>query len=240
MSQFRSPICVALDTPDVTQASELAQALKAHVGLVKIGMAFFYANGTAGYQSVARAGIPIFLDLKLHDIPNTVHDGLTSLMKLDPAPAIVNVHATGGPAMMRAAAKAVAGQSRLIAVTVMTSLLDDDLSAAGFAKDRNTAQHAVSLAKLGRDCGVKGVVCSAHDISAIKEACGRDFMTVVPGIRPVDAAVQDQKRIATPRAACDAGADVIVIGRPITTADDPVRAAQAIAGELAESLSEKS
>ncbi len=237
MLQPINPICVALDTPDIAQASQLAKALRGHVGLVKIGMEFYYANGAAGYQAVAEAQVPIFLDLKLHDIPNTVGEGLQSLMKLAPPPAIVNVHATGGAAMMEAAVSAVAGRSRLIAVTILTSLSDTDLSAAGFVSDRNTAQHAVKLAKLARECGVDGVVCSAHEIAAIKQACGTDFLTVVPGIRPGGTSVQDQKRIATPRAACDAGADVLVIGRPITRAKDPVLAARAIADELCEGVS---
>lgn len=227
-----NPICVPLDTPDVARAVELASMLKLHVGYAKIGMEFFYAHGAAGYEAVARAGLPIFLDLKLHDIPNTVAAGLTSLMQLDPLPSIVNVHAIGGPAMLRAAAAAVAGRSRLVAVTILTSLSDDDLTQAGFALDKGTAEHAVNLAKLAKDCGVEGVVCSAHDIADIKQACGTEFLTVVPGIRPAGAAVQDQKRIATPRSACDAGADILVIGRPITQADDPVAAADAILKEL--------
>ena len=232
MTPSNNPICVPLDTPDLSRAVELASMLKGHVGYAKIGLEFFYAHGARGYEAVARIGLPIFLDLKLHDIPNTVAAGLTSLMLLDPAPAIINVHATGGPAMLRAAVEAVGGRTRLIAVTILTSLSDDDLAAAGFAPDTNTAQHAVGLARLARDCGLDGVVCSSHDTADIKHACGQDFLTVVPGIRPVGSAVQDQKRIATPRSACDAGADILVIGRPISQADDPVAAAVAILEEL--------
>lgn len=232
MTPVSNPICVPLDTPELARATELAGMLKGHVGYAKIGLEFFYAHGASGYEAVAATGLPIFLDLKLHDIPNTVAAGLSSLLLLDPIPAIVNVHATGGPAMLRAAADVIDGRARLIAVTILTSLADDDLAEAGFAPDKSTAEHAVGLARLARDCGLDGVVCSSHDTAGIKQACGDDFLTVVPGIRPSGAAVQDQKRIATPRSACDAGADILVIGRPITQADDPVAAAVAILEEL--------
>jgi orotidine-5'-phosphate decarboxylase len=228
-----NPICVALDTPEIARARELARALMGLAGYVKIGMEFFYAHRPRGYEEIAREGIPVFLDLKLHDIPNTVSAALKSLMRLDPKPAIINVHAAGGMAMMRAAADAVAGQAKLIAVTVLTSLSDDDLWEAGFNRNRNSGAHAVELAKFARRAGLDGVVCSAREISAIKTATANDFLTVVPGIRPADADVQDQKRIATPRAACDEGADILVIGRPITGAADPAQAARAIAESLA-------
>jgi orotidine-5'-phosphate decarboxylase len=226
---IQNPICVALDTPDVTRASELARTLKPHVGFAKLGMEFFYANGPRGYETVAKEGLPIFLDLKLHDIPNTVASALRSLMRLDPRPAIINVHATGGSDMLRAAAEAIDGRSLLIAVTILTSLADADIHQAGFAADRSGRDHAAALAKLARRAGLAGVVCSPQDVRAVKAATARDFLTVVPGIRPVDAEAQDQKRIATPRAALDDGADILVIGRPITGAADPAQAARAIA-----------
>lgn len=228
-----NPICVALDTPEIARARELARALKGKAGYVKIGMEFFYAHGPRGYEEVAREGLPVFLDLKLHDIPNTVASALKSLMRLDPKPAIINVHAVGGIAMMKAAADAVAGQTKLIAVTVLTSLTDDDLWAAGFDRSRDGGAHAVQLARLAQQAGLDGVVCSAREVKAIKAATAKDFLTVVPGIRPADADVQDQKRIATPRAARDDGADILVIGRPITGAADPAQAARAIAESLA-------
>jgi orotidine-5'-phosphate decarboxylase len=229
---IRNPICAALDTPDVARASELARLLKPHVGFAKLGMEFFYANGPKGYETVAREGLPIFLDLKLHDIPNTVASGLRSLMRLEHRPAIINVHATGGSDMMRAAAEAVDGRSLLIAVTILTSLADADIHEAGFAADRSGRDHAAALARLARKAGLAGVVCSPQDVRAVKAATERDFLTVVPGIRPADAAVQDQKRIATPRDALDDGADILVIGRPITGAADPSAAARAIAATL--------
>jgi orotidine-5'-phosphate decarboxylase len=229
---IQNPICVALDTPDVARAAELARTLKPHVGFAKLGMEFFYANGPEGYETVAKEGLPIFLDLKLHDIPNTVAAGLRSLMRLDPKPAIINVHATGGADMLRAAAEAVDGRSLLIAVTILTSLSDADIHQAGFAADRSGRDHAAALAKLARAAGLVGVVCSPQDVREVKAATARDFLTVVPGIRPADAQVQDQKRIATPRTALDDGADILVIGRPITGAADPAAAARAIAATL--------
>ena len=229
---IKNPICVALDTPDVARACELARLLKPHVGYAKLGMEFFYANGPKGYEAVAKEGLPIFLDLKLHDIPNTVASGLRSLMRLDPRPAIINIHATGGADMMRAAAEAVDGRAILIGVTILTSLADADIHEAGFAQERSGRDHASALAALARKCGLDGVVCSPQDVRAVKAATSRDFLTVVPGIRPVDAEVQDQKRIATPSAALDDGADILVIGRPITGSTDPATAARSIAATL--------
>jgi orotidine-5'-phosphate decarboxylase len=227
-----NPICVAIDTPDLDHAVALARALKPHVGWAKIGMEFFYAHGSAGYARVAETGLPIFLDLKLHDIPNTVASAMKALLRLAPTPAIVNLHATGGLDMMKAAAEAVDGRAKLIAVTILTSLSDDDIWAAGFETARNTEGHARALAELTKRAGLDGVVCSPHDLVGIRHDLGRDFLTVVPGIRPADAAVQDQKRVATPEAALAAGADILVIGRAITGAADPARAAQDILGAL--------
>jgi orotidine-5'-phosphate decarboxylase len=227
-----NPICVALDTPDVGRAKALAAALKPHVGYLKIGLEFFYAHGRAGYQAVAETGLPTFLDLKLHDIPNTVASALRSLMTLDPVPAIINVHATGGLDMMKAAAEAVDGRSKLIAVTVLTSLSDDDLWAIGFETTRDTQSHARTLAELAMNAGLDGVVCSPHDIVGIKHATRPGFIAVVPGIRPADTGAQDQKRIATPQSALAAGADILVIGRAITGAADPAKAAHMISESL--------
>ena len=227
-----NPICVALDTPDLDKAVALARLLKPHVGWAKVGMEFFYAHGVAGYARVAETGLPIFLDLKLHDIPNTVASAMKALLRLQPTPGIVNLHATGGLDMMKAAAEAVDGRAKLIAVTILTSLSDDDIWAAGFETAKNTEAHARQLAELAKRAGLDGVVCSPHDLTGIRHDLGRDFLTVVPGIRPADAAVQDQKRVATPQAALAAGADILVIGRAITGATDPARAAQDILGTL--------
>jgi orotidine-5'-phosphate decarboxylase len=223
-----NPICVALDTPDLDRARALARTLKPHVGYMKIGMEFFYAHGANGYEAVAALGVPIFLDLKLHDIPNTVSSALKALMQLAPKPAIVNLHAQGGFDMMKAAADAVAGRSKLIAVTILTSLSNEDIWAAGLDSKRDTLSHAVSLGRLAKSAGLDGVVCSPHDLAGIRKDSGTDFLTVVPGIRPAENASHDQKRVATPKAALAAGADILVIGRAITGAADPAVAAKKI------------
>ena len=225
-----NPICVALDTPELERAVAMAKLLLDHVGMMKIGMEFFYAHGFKGYDAVAATGIPIFLDMKLHDIPNTVGQGLKSLMALKPA--ITNVHATGGLDMMKAARDAVRGDTKLIAVTILTSLSNENIWAAGF-DERHTDAHALNLAKLTHEAGLDGVVCSPLDLTHIREALPHQFLTVVPGIRPADGATHDQKRVATPRAAVAAGADILVIGRAITGAADPAQAAHDILQSLA-------
>ncbi|MCK5777296.1 MAG: orotidine-5'-phosphate decarboxylase [Rhodospirillales bacterium] len=226
-------IFVALDTPDVNLAVSLAEKLQGHVGGVKLGMEFYYANGPQGARAVTAVGMPLFLDLKFHDIPNTVAGAVRSTLELNPA--ILNVHAQGGPAMMQAAGAALDGadgeKPLLIAVTVLTSLGDDDLEAIGV--NDGAENQVVRLAKLTQTCGLGGVVCSPREIKAIRAACGPDFKLVVPGIRPEWAAAGDQKRITTPAQAIRDGADYIVIGRPITGADNPVDAAKRIADELA-------
>ncbi len=227
-----NPICVAVDTPDIDRARVLAKKLKPYVGYLKIGMEFFYAHGNRGYEAVAAEGLPIFLDLKLHDIPNTVAEGMRSLMRLSPSPAIINLHASGGTAMMQAAAEAIGGRAKLIAVTILTSLSNHDIWATGFNAKLDTSAHAAVLAQLAKAAGLDGVVCSSHDLAGIRAATGPGFLTVVPGIRPAEDASHDQKRIATPKAAVAAGADILVIGRAITGAVDPAVAAQKILNEL--------
>jgi len=233
-TRLASPLCVALDTPDLDRARALLREVGDAVGMVKVGMELFYAHGATGYGAIAAEGAPVFLDLKLHDIPNTVAGGLAALMRLDPPPAMVNVHAGGGPAMMRAASRAAGGCCKVIAVTVLTSLAEEDLAEIGFDRARPAEALAVNLARLAQACGLDGVVCSPVDLAAIRAACGRDFLTVVPGLRPSDSAVGDQKRVATPAQARAAGADILVIGRPITAAPDPGRAARDILASLGE------
>ncbi len=232
-AQHRARICVALDMADAAAAADLARRLHGVVDMVKVGMELFYAAGAEGYAKVAQAGLPVFLDLKLHDIPNTVARGLTSLLALSPPPAILNVHASGGPAMLRAAAQAVDGRAKLVAVTVLTALSGDDLAAIGLAGPPHDA--VLRLAALARESGLDGVVCSPEEVAAIRAALGDDFLTIVPGIRPAGAGLNDQKRAATPKAAQAAGADILVIGRPITQAPDPVAAAMEIRTALEQS-----
>jgi orotidine-5'-phosphate decarboxylase len=231
-TKLASPLCIALDTSDLARARALVREVGDAAGMVKVGMEFFYAHGAAGYGAIAAEGLPVFLDLKLHDIPNTVYAALSSLMRLEPIPAIVNVHATGGSAMMQAASRAVRGRCKVIAVTVLTSLSDADLAETGFDPARAPGELPVTLARLAQDCGLDGVVCAPVDLPAIRAACGPKFLTVVPGLRPPDSGAGDQKRIATPAEAFAAGADVLVIGRPITAAADPAAAAREILASL--------
>ena len=226
-------ILVPLDTDDVAWAAKLAAQLKGYVGGVKLGKQFFTANGPFGVNKIACVGHPIFMDLKFHDIPNTVASAVRSLHRLKPF--MLNVHASGGGAMMKAAVAAnkEAKETRplLLGVTMLTSLSECDLKEIGVSSD--SGQQVVRLAKLAQDCGMDGVVCSPLEITLLRKACGDEFKLVVPGVRPSWASFNDQKRVATPAEAIARGADYLVIGRPITTADDPVNAAARIGEELA-------
>jgi orotidine-5'-phosphate decarboxylase len=231
MSSFHNPIYVALDTPDLEYARNLASHVAPHVGGLKLGMEFLAANGPQGIRAFEDFGLPIFADTKFHDIPNTVAGAVRATAGLGVA--IVNVHAAGGPAMLRAAreaAQAVNPKTKVIAVTVLTSLGDDDLVAVGQVPPAR--DQVVRLATLARDCGLDGVVCSAHEIAPLRAALGQDFLLIVPGIRPAGSEVGDQRRVMGPKEARDAGASILVIGRPITAAADPGEAARAIAESL--------
>lgn len=222
-----NPIYVALDTPELAKARAIATAVRGHVGGLKLGLEFFMAQGPQGVRAIADLGLPIFLDVKLHDIPNTVAGAMRSLSSLDLA--IVNVHAAGGRAMMAAARDAMAPATRVIAVTVLTSLDASDLADIGVGG--TAADQVARLADLTRNAGLDGIVCSAHEVAA-RRAAWSDGLFVIPGIRPAGADIGDQKRVMTPRQALDAGASVLVVGRPITGAADPAEAAAAIAGSL--------
>ena len=227
----KNPVFVALDTPSLDRARELARLLKPYVGGVKLGLEFYGANGPEGVRAVVSDGTPVFLDVKLHDIPNTVAGAMKALAPLGAA--IINVHASGGAAMMRAAADAAGASNRrakLIAVTVLTSLDDRDLPEVGLSG--TALAQAVRLAILAKQSGLDGVVCSPHEIAAVRAACGNAFLIVTPGVRPAGGDLGDQKRVMTPLQAVQAGADILVIGRPITAASDPVQAAQRIAADL--------
>jgi len=232
MERAASPIFCAIDTPDPARAQELANAVRGVVNL-KLGLEFFVANGPGAVRRVA-SGAPLFLDLKLHDIPNTVTGAVRAAAVLKPM--LLTIHCGGGAAMMRAAVEAAqqaaAGGKRmqLVGVTVLTSLDNADLEAVG--QRGPTTEQAVRLAKLAQASGLDGVVCSPHEIAALREACGREFLLVVPGIRPSGVAAGDQKRVLNPRAALDAGADYLVIGRPITGAPDPRAVARAMRAAL--------
>jgi orotidine-5'-phosphate decarboxylase len=231
MSMKTNPIYVALDTPMLDAASALAARVAPHVGGLKVGLEFVSANGPEGVRAIVKSGRPVFLDVKLHDIPNTVAGAMKALAPLGAA--IINVHASGGPAMMRAAAEAAASvqpRPKVIAVTVLTSLEAADLAAMGISG--SPMEQVVRLAKLTKESGVDGVVCSPLEIEAVRAACGPDFLIVTPGVRPAGGALDDQRRVMTPERALAAGADLLVIGRPITGAADPAAAARAIAADL--------
>lgn len=231
-----SPVFCAVDTPTIDAAKSLASRLTGLVGGLKLGLEFFLANGQDGYRALAAHDLPIFLDLKLHDIPNTVAGAVRSVTPLKPA--FLTVHASGGPAMMKAAADAAretAGKlgiprPRLLGVTVMTSLDSDDLGAVG--QDSDMAAQVDRLAALSQESGLDGIVCSPHEIERLRRRSGDGFVLMVPGIRPRWAAANDQKRVLTPAEAVALGADHLVIGRPITAAVDPAEAAGRIANEL--------
>ena len=226
-----NPIFVALDTPDLEYAISLAERVAPHVGGLKLGMEFLAANGPQGIGHFEKFGLPLFADTKYHVIPNTVAGAVRGIAALDVA--IVNVHAAGGEAMMKAArdaARAVSPKTRVIAVTVLTSLSDEDLAAVGQVPPAR--DQVLRLAALARDCGLDGVVCSAHEIAPLRQALGEDFLLVVPGIRPAGSDVGDQRRVMGPKQALEAGASILVIGRPITAAADPGQAARAIAESL--------
>ncbi|WP_347091247.1 orotidine-5'-phosphate decarboxylase [Sphingomonas parapaucimobilis] len=220
-------IYVAIDTPDLARAQALAQKVRHHVGGLKLGLEFFCAHGATGVREMAHIGLPVFLDLKLHDIPNTVAKAVQSLGPL--APAILTVHASGGRAMLEDAKAAAPTGTKVIAVTMLTSLDASDLSETGVVG--SPADHVRRLADLAAEAGVDGIVCSGEEVAAVKKAWPKGFL-VVPGVRPADGVIGDQKRVVTPRAAVDAGASILVIGRPITQATDPDAAARAIAATL--------
>ncbi len=220
-------IFVALDTPDLDRAKAIANRVRQHVGGIKLGLEFFTANGRHGVREMGDIGLPIFLDLKLHDIPNTVAKAVAALRGLEPA--ILTVHASGGRAMLEDAKAAAPANTKVVAVTMLTSLDQADLAANGIADTPH--EQVLRLAELARDAGVDGIVCSGAEVAAAKKLWPKGYF-VVPGVRPADGVVGDQKRVVTPRVALDAGASILVIGRPITAAEDPDAAARAIAGTL--------
>jgi len=232
---FENPIFCAFDTPDVETAQSLSNDLLGSIGGIKMGVEFFYSEGPDGYKKLAEAGCPIFLDLKLHDIPNTVAKGVGSLLHLEPS--LMTIHTQGGPHMMAAAAKAAdeaLGQGfrrpKIIGVTVLTSLDQTDINAMGILGD--VKDQVARLGRLAKEAGLDGCVCSPFEIEILRDVCGDDFLLVVPGIRPDGVVVGDQKRVMGPKEAVRAGADILVIGRPITGADDPRSAANNILDEI--------
>lgn len=211
-----NPICAALDVADPAAAAELASKLVGHVGVFKIGLELFVAYGPAAVEPIRRFGLPIFLDLKLHDIPATVEGAARGVARLGVQ--YVTVHASGGGEMVRAARRALP-ETRLLAVTVLTSLPAGE-------------DEVLRLARLAVDAGADGIVCAPTDVAAARKALGPTPLIVVPGIRPEGSASGDQKRVGTPREAMRAGASLLVVGRPLRDAPDPAAAADAIVAAL--------
>ena len=237
MTDVRSsnPIFVALDMRSVDRALALAASVKPYVGGLKIGLEFINACGPDGIRTIVETGLPVFADVKLHDIPNTVAGAVRALAPLQPA--LLNVHASGGTAMMQAAAQAAAEftpRPKVLGVTVMTSLGAADLETLGLRA--SPLEQVARLAHLAKHAGLDGVVCSPKEIAAVRAACGEDFLIVTPGVRPRGAALADQRRVMAPGEALLAGADILVIGRPITGEPDPAAAARAILADLGENL----
>lgn len=222
-----SPIWIAIDTPDLERAKSIAVKSGRHVGGIKLGLEFFSANGRAGVREMAAIGLPVFLDLKLHDIPNTVAKAVQALRPLKPA--ILTVHAAGGRAMMEDAKAAAPADTKVVGVTVLTSLDANDLEAAGVQGGPHA--QVERLTRLAKEAGLDGVVCSGAEVAHARKLW-RDGFFVVPGVRPADGETGDQKRVVTPRQALDSGASILVIGRPITQADDPDEAVRAIEATL--------
>ncbi len=231
VSRFANPVFVALDTPDLFRARELAELVRPYVGGLKVGLEFITALGPEGVRAIVALGLPVFADVKFHDIPNTVAGAARSICALGAS--LFNVHVSGGEAMLRAAvdaARTADPRPRVLGVTVLTSLNDADLAAVGQAGP--AAAQVVRLARLAKLAGLDGVVCSPLEIAAIRKACGPDFLIVTPGVRPSGADPADQQRFMTPAQAIRTGADILVVGRPITGARDPAAAASAIADEI--------
>ena len=222
-----NPIFVAIDTPSLERAKLLAEQVRATAGGVKLGLEFFSANGPAGVAAILELGIPVFLDVKLHDIPNTVAKAIEALAPLEPA--VLTVHAAGGRAMLEAAKGAAPAGTKVVAVTVLTSLDGDDLASIGVKSGSH--DQVERLAGLAREAGLDGIVCSGDEVAAARKNW-KDGFFVVPGIRPLNSHAADQKRVMTPRKAIDAGASILVIGRPVTGAEDPAVALREIAGTL--------
>ena len=239
-----NPVYSSIDTTDLVHAAKLIQSIaggpRPAVGGIKLGLEFFLAHGAPGVRyafpmPVRATGVGFFLDLKLHDIPNTVAGGIRAVVEL--APTYITIHASGGREMMKAAVEEAGAQAaklnvprpKLLGVTVLTSLDRSDLEATGV--DADPSDQVLRLAALAQESGLDGAICSPHEIAALRKKCGPAFVLMVPGIRPVGSAANDQKRAMTPRQAVDLGASHLVVGRPIYQAADPRAAAEAIARE---------
>lgn len=233
MMPHHNPIICALDTTDIAHARTLTAQVRPHVGAIKLGLEFFTSNGSVGVQLLMSEKMPVFLDLKFHDIPNTVASAIRATAGINTF--MMTVHTSGGRDMLRAAIDAsmevaeLTGSTRplIIGVTVLTSMDQADLTMVGV--ESNLHDQVKRLADLAQSSGLDGVVCSPYEINMLRQSCGQDFTLVVPGIRPPEQqGTDDQKRVMTPKEALERGADYLVIGRPITSAENPANAAESI------------
>ena len=228
-------IICALDTSNFLVAQKITRKLRNHLGGIKVGKEFFTAHGQEGIKTISKEGLPIFLDLKFHDIPNTVAKAISNIVRLKPS--MTTIHATGGAEMIKAAVKAnkiIAKKNNIkrpyiLAVTVLTSLDKSDMISLGSEKNIQTL--TLRLAKLAKRNGADGIICSPKELKTLRSKLGKNFKIVVPGIRPNWRKNDDQKRTMTPKQALDLGADYVVIGRPITESDNPVLAVKKIINE---------
>jgi len=224
----KNALFCALDMRSIDQAVTFTSSIKDYIDGIKIGMEAFYSMGIDGYLRLQDLNIPIFLDLKLHDIPNTVKSAIKSLIPLNPF--MINVHISGGAEMLRAAVGAIheskESKPKLVGVTILTSMNEYSFEEQGMKL--NVQDQVINLATLAADCGLDGVVCSPYEAGKVKSKCGKDFLTVVPGIRLDKTESDDQKRTLTPYEAVRNGADILVVGRPLTKANDPLEVAKII------------
>lgn len=225
----KNPIICAIDTVEIEKAKELIEQIKPYIGMVKLGMEFFYRNGVSGVEEIKKCGLPIFLDLKFHDIPNTVAGAIRAISELEVA--ITTIHTLAGSDVLKRAAQEIKTSGKktmLTGVTILTSL--DDISEIGI--NRSIKSQVLELAKLAKNSGLDAIVCSPEEISLIKEFFGDNLKIITPGIRLKSDNKGDQKRVMTPKEAVDAGSDYIVIGRPITKSNNPSDAAKEIYNSL--------
>ena len=232
MAASSSPVILALDLPTLKEAADMARRTAPFLAAVKIGKQLFTAEGPVAVRAMHDLGLRVFLDLKFHDIPNTVAGAVTAAARLGVW--MLNVHASGGRAMLDAAARAAAGATPrplVLAVTILTSLAPEEIGEL-FGTTRSLAEQVGYLATLTRAAGLDGVVASPYEIALVRKACGARFLIVTPGVRPADAERGDQRRVMTPGEAVRAGADYVVIGRPVLAAADPADAARRIVEEI--------
>ncbi len=233
MSETR--LYIAITSREMENRKVFFEKLKGLQVGMKVGLELFVKEGPSLVREISESGFPLFLDLKFHDIPFTVAGAVRSACGLKPE--IINIHASGGTAMMKAAAEAVEGNTKILAVTVLTSLSGDDLSFLGF--NGSPMELVTRMAVSAKGSGLAGVVCSPVEAAAVREAIGTEFLIVTPGIRPAGAPSNDQKRVATPTEAILAGATSLVVGRPVTKADNPRKAAVSILDEIAQALDKR-